>query len=428
MRDLFVATVVFIILPFALKRPEFGIYLWAWISYMNPHRLAYGFAATFPWAYMIAVATFIGLLFSKERFRVPWTRETKVLLILLLWMVVTTLNAVHPTLAWDQLVKVFKILLMTFVTLMVIRTRDQLNIFIWVIVLSLGFYGIKGGIFTVLKGGAFHVQGPEGTFIGGNNEIALALLMTLPLMRYLQLQAERHWLKLGLTGAILLNTLAIVGSQSRGALVGLAVMGLIFWLKSRKKFVTAVMVVAAVGIVAATMPAAWYERMSTIQTYDQDASAQGRINAWWVAFNVAKDRVTGGGFETFTADMFVRYAPNPDNVHDVHSIYFEMLGEHGFVGLGLFLLLAAMTWLTGSKVIRATRKDPEKRWLADLVAMTQVSMIGYAAAGAFLGLAYFDFYYHLICIIVLAKVMLDRELEVGKTMNPSSSGPRRLTL
>ena len=127
----------------------------------------------------------------------------------------------------------------------------------------------------------------------------------------------------------------------------------------------------------------------------------GRINAWHTAFNLAKDRITGGGFETFQAPTFDQYAPDPNNVHDVHSIYFEVMGEHGFIGFGLFVLIGLLAWRTGSKVIRECRKNPDRKWASDLAAMTQVSLIGYATGGAFLGLAYFDYYYHLVIILVL---------------------------
>jgi hypothetical protein len=80
-----------------------------------------------------------------------------------------------------------------------------------------------------------------------------------------------------------------------------------------------------------------------------------------------------------------------------------VLGEHGFPGLALFLLIAGTTWLSASRVIRACKQDPELRWLRELMAMTQVSMIAYLVAGAFLGLAYFDYYYNLVLIVVLAK-------------------------
>jgi probable O-glycosylation ligase (exosortase A-associated) len=116
---------------------------------------------------------------------------------------------------------------------------------------------------------------------------------------------------------------------------------------------------------------------------------------------VAKANITGGGFEMFTRATFRRYAPDPFNVHDVHSIYFEVMGEHGFIGLGLFMLLWLLTWRRAGQTIRRYKKDVDNKWASDLSAMMQVSLIGYAAGGAFLGLAYFDLPYHLMIIVLL---------------------------
>jgi probable O-glycosylation ligase (exosortase A-associated) len=154
-------------------------------------------------------------------------------------------------------------------------------------------------------------------------------------------------------------------------------------------------------IVAAVMPQSWYDRMHTIRTYEEDESALGRINAWHTAFNVAKDRVVGGGYEMFRPPTFSAYAPEPYRVHDAHSIYFEVMGEHGFVGLVLFLLIGIFTWFRAQQVVRVCRSDPERKWASDLASMVQVSLVGYAVGGAFLGLAYFDLPYHLMIIVVL---------------------------
>ncbi len=272
--------------------------------------------------------------------------------------------------------------------------------------LSLAFYGIKGGIFTILNGGVYHVRGPNGTFIGGDNEMGLALIMTIPLLRYLQITAGKMWLRYSLTAAMLLCALAAIGSQSRGAMLGMATMGLFFWLKSRGKLFTGLVTAVAAALILMIMPQQWFDRMATIDTYQQDASAMGRINAWKMAFNLAKDRPLGGGFDTFQPGVFAIYAPDPDNVHDSHSIYFEVLGEHGFFGLALFLILGLMTWRTASWIIKRARGDPENRWAADLASMVQVSLVGYASAGAFLGLANFDLYYTLIAVVVLCKTVL----------------------
>lgn len=401
MRDIIVTSVVFGVLLLAFKHPHYGIYLWNWLSYMNPHKLAWGFATSIPFAFMTAIVTLTAYLFSKEPKRMPWTPETILLLIYLGWVTFTTFFAFYPDLAWLQWDKVLKIQVMTLLTAMLITDRKRLDGLVWVIALSFAFYGDKGGIFTIVHGGVYHVQGPATTFVAGNNEMGLALIMTVPLLRYLHLQARNKLIRLGLAASMILTGLAAIGTQSRGALLAAAAMGSLLWLKSRNKATTAIYIIAAAGLVAAIMPPEYWARMNTIDTYQQDPSAMGRINAWHTAYNVARHHITGGGFETFQAPTFQLYAPDPDNVHDVHSIYFEAMGEQGFIGLALFLLIGLTAWRTGSKIIRTCKKDPDRKWAADLAAMTQVSMIGYATGGAFLGLSYFDYPYSLVIILVL---------------------------
>ena len=77
-------------------------------------------------------------------------------------MLLTTTIAVYPELAWPHLIKVAKIQLMIFVTMMLMQSKERINQLVWVMALSLGFYGVKGGIFTITNGGAFHVRGPAG--------------------------------------------------------------------------------------------------------------------------------------------------------------------------------------------------------------------------------------------------------------------------
>ena len=102
MRDLFVALVVFGSLPFILKRPWLGILMWSWLGYMNPHRMAWGFVTSMPVALIVALTTFAAILFCKEEKRIPWTRETVLLLIFTGWMFVSTLMAQYPGMAWPH--------------------------------------------------------------------------------------------------------------------------------------------------------------------------------------------------------------------------------------------------------------------------------------------------------------------------------------
>jgi probable O-glycosylation ligase (exosortase A-associated) len=422
MRDLFVTAVVFGSVPFILRWPYVGILMWCWLGFMNPHRLTWGFAYTMPFALIVAIATLVGLLFSREEKKIPWTRETILLAIFVVWMTITTLFATYPLFAWPQWDKVMKIQLMIFVTLILMQSKLRINLLVWVVTLSLAFYGIKGGIFTILRGGVYHVKGPPGSFIGDNNEIGLALIMTVPLLRYLSLTAPNFLLRQAMLVFMILTAIAAIGSLSRGALLGLLAMGTFLWLKSRKKIATGLLAAFAAVVIVQTMPPQWYVRMQTIKTFEQSDSALGRINAWKMAFNLAQDKPLGGGFETFRPPSFAAYAPEPWRVHDAHSIYFEILGEHGFVGLALFLGLGFFTWRTASSIIRRARRNPENAWAADLAAMVQVSLVGYGSAGAFLGLAYFDLYYTLIAIVVLTHQLLLRQERLAEA-NPVRAGP-----
>ena len=394
MRDIFVTMAVFGSIPLIFMQPYVGILVWSWLGYMNPHRLAWGFSTNFPFAMIVAVVTIAALLFSKEPKRIPWTSESKLLVIFILWMLVTTFFSLYPDLAWTQFWKVIKIQVAIFLTLILINSREKIHALAWMIAVSLGFYGIKGGIFTITSGGGQHVQGPDGTFIGGNNEIGLALIMTIPLMRYLQLNTQRAWLRYGLIGAMAFTTLAVFGTQSRGALLGIAAMGLFLLFKSRQKIVLITLLAISIPVALSFMPQSWHERMGTIKTYDEDESALGRIDSWKFAFQQAVDRpLTGGGFEVFSGRT------------DAHSIYFEILGEHGFVGLILFLSLGIMAWRTGTWVVKSCKDQLELKWLSDLASMLQVCLIGYAVGGAFLGLAYFDLYYHLVAMLAICKLL-----------------------
>lgn len=437
MRDIIVALVVFGCLPYILVRPHIGVMLWSWLGIMNPHRMTYGFAYDFPFSMIVGVATIIAFPFSKDTKRFPLTPVTAVLVCWILWMTITNIGALNPIEAWPYWLRVFKIQVMIVVTLMVIRDKEKLNTLIWVVTLSLAFFGIKGGLFAIATGGQYMVQGPADSFITGNTEISLALTMVLPLMRYLQLHVTSKWISRGMILGMLLTALAIIASYSRGALLAGICMGLFLWLKttaSRKIVLAFVMSVAVVAILA-FIPDKWFEKMATIKTYDRDASAQGRLDSWRFAINLANERpISGGGFQVFTPEQFQRYAPKLDHARDAHSIYFQVLGQQGYAGLAIFVLLGLVTWRTASSIIKNCRNDERLRWAQDLAAMIQVSLVGYAVGGAFLSLAYFDVPYLLVTFVVLLKLVVQEtplaeinSRERAKT-TPSkfSFGPRKI--
>jgi probable O-glycosylation ligase (exosortase A-associated) len=413
MRDLLLAAVVFSSVPFALWRPAIGAFFWVWLSIMAPHRMTFGFAYEFAFAQVTAIATLIGAVFSPGPKRLPVTPVTVVLFLFALWINVTTFFALDTGEALRMWDRVMKIQFMLFVTLYVLHSKQHVQTLLWVTALSVGFYGVKGGVFTLRGGGGEGlVWGPQGSFIEDNNSLALATVMTIPLLYYLYLQAGKRWLRLGLFAAALLCGFSVLGSYSRGAFLGIAAMLGFLWWKSRARFATAVVLTALVPVAIGFMPQKWEERMWSIRDYQQDASSMGRVNAWRMAINLANDRpLVGGGFEIYNERVFSRYAPDPEDLHAAHSIYFQVLGEHGYVGLMLFLLLWFLVWRDASWIIRNSRDHAELRWALDLARMIQVSLVGYAVGGAFQNQAYFDLPYEMLIAVVLTRLLVEKEVE-----------------
>ncbi|MEO6747908.1 MAG: putative O-glycosylation ligase, exosortase A system-associated [Caldimonas sp.] len=404
MRDILIVSIVLIGCAAALRRPWIGVMLWTWLSIMSPHRYAWGWAHDAPLAACAAAATFIGLLVTRER-ESPFKSPAVVLFaVFTAWATLSWLLGFDPNGDYDRWNRMIKINLMIIVALMLLHSKLHILALAWVVTGSLAILGIKGGLFTLVSGGGYRVYGPPGSFIEDNNSFSLALVMTIPLVRFLQLQLRGVWVRWGMTASIVLLAAAVFGSQSRGALLGLCAMGLLFWWRGRSRLVGGIfLAIAAISLVA-FMPDSWSDRMATIRTYEQDSSAMGRIDAWLVAWNIALSHVTGAGFDIAKPWIFATFSANPDAIPRAqHSIYFEVLGNHGFIGLFLFVALWVVAWRSAGKLRLAAVKIPQAKWCAELADMCQASLIGYAVGGAFLNLSYFDLPYNVMVLIVLTR-------------------------
>ena len=87
---------------------------------------------------------------------------------------------------------------------------------------------------------------------------------------------------------------------------------------------------------------------------------------------------------------------------------FVWMAEHGWIGLMLFLGIGLMTWRTATWIIRQAKDRPDLAWLSDLSRSIQVSLVAFAGGGAFLGLSYFDLYWHLVAMVVIGKVLMQQ--------------------
>ncbi len=429
MRDLLVLSIVFGSIPFCLARPHIGIFLWVWISYMNPHRLTWGIAYNFPVAQLIALVVLVGFIFDffKGKVSLYVFKERETILLLFLWVMFTftTFFAFNQQLAWIKWISVSKVLLMTFFTIILIDDRNKLRYLCLIISFSIGFYGIKGGIFSLHSAGMYRVWGPPDSFLYDNTAIGLAIGMILPFFYFLSKEERKTQLKIILIITFILSTLAIMFTYSRGALLGLAVVGFLLFLRlklSRKVLAIPVLIILAI-ILIPRIPENWVDRVKTISQYKQDLSAISRITAWKNAWKVAKSLpLTGAGFQALEEEniklLFETLGiqdERPPEMYssDNHSIYFEVLSENGFITFGLFIILALFSIFSLRKLRKESGKVTSLKWQRNYSHMTEIGIITYLVSGAFLEFATFDLYYHLIAIVIILKSIKRRCVDIS---------------
>ncbi|WP_374262890.1 putative O-glycosylation ligase, exosortase A system-associated [Zoogloea sp.] len=430
MRDLLVLSVFLFGALKALKSPYNGALLWVWIGLMNPHRLGWGFAYTMPLALTAALLTVVAMATHPKQVQSPASGPVTVLTIFVIWMAVTTYTAIHYA---DSLVaynEVLKVLVMVLVVASVVRTREQILGLVATASMSIAYFGAKGGLFTLMTGGSFRVWGPPASVVEGNNELAVALVITIPLLNFMALQVDKvmefpllrpigkRWVTRILYLIMALCAVAAIGSHSRGALLAIGAMFGMLWWRSKSKLTIGLLLLLLAPAMLFFMPEEWTSRMGTIKTYDQDESALGRINAWIMAINIANNRILGAGFLTNSPLVYQMYAPNSNFILVAHSIYFQVLGQHGYIGLFLYLLFWGLTYRTAGRLEKAGKLAPDFEWVGQLGSMIKVSLIGFAVGGAFLSLAYWDMPYYFMALVVASEKWVKRTL-AERAANPA---------
>ena len=401
MRDAVFLATMLLLLPLAVARPFVGILLWSWISFMNPHRLVYGPAGPMPWAMMVFAATLLGCLLAGEPKRFALNAVTGLIITLMLLFTFTTLMALgNPPDVWAKYQFVEKVLLGLLLTASLLTERRRVHAMVWIMVISIGYYGVRGGIFSLLTGGSYRVWGPEQTMIFDNNHLAAAMLVTLPLMNYLRMQSRNAPIRIGLAAAMCFTLLATITSYSRGALLGLAAATAVLWWRSSRKLATGAVLGVVLAGALAFMPAEWTERMHSIRSYDADASASERLVLWGISLKLATaNPLSGSGFTgPYNRQVVDTVAPGGP-ARAVHSIWFELLGEHGFPTFVAWVSLTLAGIYYTFRIVSLTRRRPELAWAYDFGRMAQVSIVAYLVSGSFLSLSYWDFYWTLLVVI-----------------------------
>jgi probable O-glycosylation ligase (exosortase A-associated) len=268
------------------------------------------------------------------------------------------------------------------------------------------------------------------SFFSDNNTLGLALCMILPMLLYLSREEPRRWLKNLMRAMFFFTLIAILFTYSRGAFLGLVVILVILIWRSPWRLRFGVTLIVGALIAMPFLPDRLSERIGSISEQEsqetRDGSVQGRFEAWRTAWNVAVDRpLTGAGFRAmWNAFIWLKYFGGNDflTVRDTHSLYFEVLSEHGFLGFGLYVLVLGSTLVNLWQLRRRWRGHPEHGYIANYAEMTQLCLYPYMIAGAFLTVAYFDLYFYFVGSSVMLRALSN---EAEKALVPEPAQGRR---
>ena len=420
MLDLVLVAFIGLLLALGLKRPFFWVLAYIYIDIVAPQKIGWGFIQSLPVSLVAFAAAFAGWLFLDSKRGSRFTLRQGLILVLLAWCGVTTLSAAFPVEALEKWSWVWKALVFAVFLPLTLRTRLRLEAAALIMVLSIATIVINGGIKTALGGGGYGVLAllvRENAGLYEGSILSTAAVATVPLALWLARHGtifKPDWRVYGFVAGLIFACLLIpIGTAARTGLVCAAVLAVLLMRSVRYKFVYAGL--AAVVMIAAVpfLPDSFTKRMGTISEYQGDESASTRVQVWMWTLDYVKERPFGGGFDAYLGNSFtyetrkavgegnnvtIEYNEVTDKARAYHSSYFEMLGEQGWLGLFLWLLLHALgvwqmeriRWRFGK------REQGNKSWQWGLATALQQSQVVYLVGALFVGIAYQPFIFMLV--------------------------------
>jgi probable O-glycosylation ligase (exosortase A-associated) len=433
MRDLFFVGYLGLLILLAFKRPFLFTLVYAYIDIVAPQRLSYFLLNSIPLSLILFALAVLGFLVSDEKRDVRLSPRWGLLIALLAYCGYTTTVAFEPVAAMEKWGWVWKALVFASFLPLLLKTRLRIEALALTLVLCASALIVTGGIKTAAGGGGYGslvllIDDNSGLYEG--SIISCVAIAIIPLVVWLAQHGtifRPDWKVRLYAGALVFAALLIpVGTQARTGLVCIAVLALLFIRQTKKRFLylTGAALVAAAAI--PFLPSAFSNRMETIQNYNADESAATRIAVWKWTWEFAQEHPFGGGFDAYRINK-IRYdiPVIDDNGFDTgardrkeivdqgrayHSSFFEMLGEQGFPGLIIWLLIHVGGVWRMEVIIRMYKKRnrADETWVAPLATALQNAQIIYLVGSLFVGIAFQPFVYMLVGIQIGLDTYLTR--------------------
>ena len=437
MRDLVFVAYVAAILLLAFNRPFIFTLVYAYIDICSPQRLSYFMLNSVPLSLIVFGLAVIGFLVSDDKHNVRISPRWALLVVLLIYCGYTTTVAVEPVAALDKWSWVWKALVFAAFLPLTLTTRLRIEALVLTMVLCVSALIVTGAIKTLAGGGGYGVlvlliYDNSGLFEG--SIISCVAITVIPLILWLAKHGtifKPDWRVRIYAAALIFSCMLIpVGTQARTGLICVAVLGLLMlrFVRFRFAYLAAIALLGAASI--PFLPASLTQRAETIKDYKQDESAYTRIAIWKWTWEFAKTHPMGGGFNSYLQNHIqydIKQKKDPNNRYDdyvvegetkqivdsgraFHSSYFEMLGEQGYPGLVIWLIIhVGGIWRMEmlSRLYRRRKLDGEE-WIAPLATALQNAHIVYLIGCLFVGIAFQPFVYMLVALQISLDTYLAR--------------------
>ena len=395
LRTLFVLLIFLSFFVFGAVAPFILTLGYIWVDTFRPQEVAWFVMNQMPVAQLTGFAAVAGYVLLDRRSPPRFTFATLLVLLLACWITLTMLWAEVPSAGWSKWDWAFKSVLFSAFIPWAIRSRVQIEAFIQIYVLALAANFVPFGVKVLFGGGGYGQNLGLQTGNANLSEgelLSAVVLMAIPLALYLgrhtQLLPRTRLFQLGYTALAGFALLTALGTHERNALVGMVGLGGFMLMRSRHKAAFGLCLAVIVVAIVVFMSGAWTERMATVNDVAADSSATGRLLVWEWTIEYALANPFGGGFNSFVINRLVYPSGEVDYGRAYQSIYFEVLGAHGWVGLGLFLGVVANSFIGLRRLARRTRTIPHLAWCADLSDALQAGMVVFLLAGAFVDIAF----------------------------------------
>lgn len=407
----FIAFIGFVLL-LGLRRPFLWVLLYVYIDILAPQRIGYGIIQELQVSLIAFAAAFGGWLVLDGKEGARFSVRQGLMLVLLLYCWWTLQSAEFPEPAstkWDW---VWKALLFAIFLPLTVTTRARIEALALTMVLSVATIVIATGMKTVLGGGGyenlrFFVNDNSGIYESSTlATVAIALIPMIAWLTKFGTIFRPHWAVTAFAGALIFASLLIpIGTEARTGLVCIAALGVLLLRYTRQRIIFAV-AAGTLGIVALPfLPQSYYDRMATLGQPEGDESASTRLAVWEWTIDYAAKNPFGGGFDAYRANSFtyvmpvreenentitVEYREVTDEARAFHSAIFEVLGEQGYPGLALWLLLHGLGVWQMERTYRRWRgaSTESEAWIAPMAAALQVASLIYLVGALFQGIAY----------------------------------------